>query len=83
MELLRKRLNESIENNWMGGAAIIFNSNGEIDAVPGAYKSDVSFTQPVEWLSVCDIYDIEYLLSLTDKELNIEIQQLKQKNEFV
>ncbi len=36
---------EAIENseNWMGGAVVVKDENGDYDAIPQAYLSDISY----------------------------------------
>jgi hypothetical protein len=65
---VRSRIQSGIENRWMDGVSVIVQQDGKLDAIPGAYLNDISYTENP--LVLGDITEwAEDFLSMSDDEI--------------
>jgi hypothetical protein len=72
---LRARLETAQYHRWMDGAAVILygaehgDHNGELNAVPAAYLTDISYTENPEVVTTVELDDIAELLEMDDESI--------------
>lgn len=69
VETLRNRVQQGIDSRWMNGITVIMHDDGELNAIPTAYLSDVSYTENPEIITSIDSDEAIQILEMTDDEI--------------